>query len=110
MSKNSFNIAQVLANYFIESKLILVIIPAVLAIGLAGLLMTPREENPQIAVPAAEVTVPAPGMTAQEIELQFDRFRRHSQTTEFVLPFFQHEHHQFPLAICSRYSMGRRHR
>lgn len=68
MSRKSFNIAQVLANYFVESKLILVIIPVVLAIGLAGLLMTPREENPQIAVPAAEVTVPAPGMTAQEIE------------------------------------------
>lgn len=63
-----FNIARFLASRFIESKLVLALIPAILVFGLLALLLTPREENPQIIVPAAEVTVPMPGMSPQEVE------------------------------------------
>ena len=63
MSAKSFNIAHFLAKTFIESKLILALVPAVLLFGLIGLLETPREENPQIVVPAAEITIPIPGLS-----------------------------------------------
>jgi len=68
MSTKSFNIAHFLAKTFIESKLVLALVPAVLLFGLMGLLETPREENPQIVVPAAEVTIPIPGMSPLEVE------------------------------------------
>tara|TARA_R110001599_G_scaffold320545_2_gene530817 strand:- start:192 stop:3428 length:3237 start_codon:yes stop_codon:yes gene_type:complete len=68
MKNKSFNIAHFLASRFIESKLVLVLIPVVLIIGLAGLLLTPREENPQIVVPAAEVSIAIPGMSSLEVE------------------------------------------
>ena len=67
-TKNSFNIAQFLASRFIESKLVSALIPAILLFGIMGLLLTPREENPQIIVPAAEVTVQMPGMSSLEVE------------------------------------------
>ncbi len=68
MKKKSFNIAYFLSSRFIESKLILALIPVVLIFGLIGLLLTPREENPQIVVPAAEVSIPMPGMSPLEVE------------------------------------------
>ncbi len=41
-----------------------------LAIGAVALLLTPREEEPQIVVPMADVMVEAPGLSAEEIERQ----------------------------------------
>jgi multidrug efflux pump subunit AcrB len=67
-SVKGFNIARFLSSHFVESKLILALIPAILLFGLIGLLLTPREENPQIVVPAAEVIVPMPGSTPLEVE------------------------------------------
>ena len=37
-------------------------------IGLAALLVTPREEDPQIVVPLADVLVSLPGHSADEVE------------------------------------------
>tara|TARA_R110001599_G_C12273572_1_gene661769 strand:+ start:2046 stop:5282 length:3237 start_codon:yes stop_codon:yes gene_type:complete len=68
MKNKTFNIAHFLASRFIESKLVLVLIPVVLMVGLAGLFLTPREENPQIVVPAAEVSIAFPGMSPLEVE------------------------------------------
>ncbi len=68
MKTESFNIARFLASRFIESKLVLALIPAILIFGLLGLMLTPREENPQIVVPAAEVIIPMPGMSPLEVE------------------------------------------
>ena len=68
MKNQSFNIAHFLASRFVESKLILALLPAILLFGLMSLLMTPREENPQIIVPAAEVSIPMPGMSPLEVE------------------------------------------
>ncbi len=41
-----------------------------LAVGIAALLLTPREEEPQIVVPMADVLIACPGMSAEEIEQQ----------------------------------------
>lgn len=68
MKNKKFNIARFLASRFIESKLILALIPAILLFGLVGLMLTPREENPQIIVPAAEVNIPMQGMSPLEVE------------------------------------------
>ena len=40
MTKNSFNIAHFLASRFIDSKLVVALIPAILLFGLMGLLLT----------------------------------------------------------------------
>ena len=39
-----------------------------LALGVAALCLTPREEEPQIVVPMADVLISAPGLSAEEIE------------------------------------------
>ena len=67
-SVSSFNIAHTLAKTFVESKLVLAIIPAVILFGLLGLFEIPREENPQIVIPAAEITIPMAGMSPLEVE------------------------------------------
>jgi len=41
-----------------------------LALGIIALMFTPREEEPQIVVPMANVIVSAPGLSAQQIEKQ----------------------------------------
>ena len=68
MSKQSFNIAHLLAKAFVESKLVLVLIPVILLFGMVGILETPREENPQIVIPAAEITIALAGMSPLEVE------------------------------------------
>ena len=39
-------------------------------VGIASLYLTPREEEPQIVVPMADVFVSAPGLSAREVERQ----------------------------------------
>ena len=41
-----------------------------LGIGAAALILTPREEEPQIVVPMADVMIEAPGLAAEEVERQ----------------------------------------
>nr|WP_281374498.1 efflux RND transporter permease subunit [Pseudochelatococcus contaminans] len=62
------NFAGRLAQTFITSKLTIVFIIAVALMGVVAVLQTPREENPQIVVPAALVTVSLPGASAAEVE------------------------------------------
>jgi multidrug efflux pump subunit AcrB len=57
-----------LAGTFINSKLTPLFIIASLLLGLFAVLKTPREEEPQIVVPMADVTVQMPGATAKEVE------------------------------------------
>jgi len=57
-----------IAHAFIDSKLTpLVIITSVL-LGVAAILMLPREEEPQIKVPMIDVLVSMPGFSAREVE------------------------------------------
>ncbi|HEY3347418.1 MAG TPA: efflux RND transporter permease subunit [Nitrospirota bacterium] len=62
------NLAGRLTQYFINSQLTVLLMVAVFAFGIFALLTTPREENPQIVVPAANVFVSYPGGSAKEVE------------------------------------------
>ncbi|MFG1244337.1 efflux RND transporter permease subunit [Xanthobacter versatilis] len=68
MSTSPLNMAGRLAQTFITSKLTIVFIIAVALIGVVAVLKTPREENPQIVLPAALITVSLPGASAAEVE------------------------------------------
>jgi multidrug efflux pump subunit AcrB len=59
-----------LAHGFLRSKLTPLIVVASIALGVAAVLLTPREEEPQIIVPVVDVLVPLPGATAREVESQ----------------------------------------
>lgn len=56
------------AQAFINSKLTPLLILASLAIGVFAVLITPREEEPQIKVPMIDVLIPFPGASAREVE------------------------------------------
>lgn len=57
-----------LAKRFIDSKLTPLIILVSLLLGIGATLILPREEEPQITVPMADVFVQMPGASAKEIE------------------------------------------
>ncbi len=61
-------IAGRLAAAFVNSKLTPLIIIASLALGGFAVMKTPREEEPQIIVPMADVLVQMPGATAKDVE------------------------------------------
>lgn len=62
------NIAGKLAKAFIHSKITMMIMVAITLAGILAYLVTPREYNPQIVVPAANIIVPKGGATPQEVE------------------------------------------
>ena len=47
-----------------------ILIVLMLAVGVAALWLTPKEEDPQIVVPMADVLVSAPGLSAEQVENQ----------------------------------------
>lgn len=53
---------------FLQSNLSLILILLATVVGLAALALTPREEDPQIVVPLADVYVNFPGHSAAEVE------------------------------------------
>lgn len=53
---------------FLDSNLAMILILLASAIGLVALALTPREEDPQIIVPMADVFVQFPGHSAEEVE------------------------------------------
>jgi multidrug efflux pump subunit AcrB len=55
------------ARAFIESPLTPLLLVAFFLIGLLGMLVTPREEDPQISVPMVDVFVAFPGATSSEV-------------------------------------------
>lgn len=57
-----------IVTMFLESNLSLILILLASVIGLAALGLTPREEDPQIVVPLADVYVSFPGRSAAEVE------------------------------------------
>ena len=67
-NKEQLGIAGKIAKAFIKSKLTPLIILASLVLGLFAMVVTPREEEPQIIVPMADVFVQYPGATAEEVE------------------------------------------
>ena len=53
---------------FLESNLSIILIITASLVGLAALWLTPREEDPQIVVPLADIFVNAPGYDADQVE------------------------------------------
>jgi multidrug efflux pump subunit AcrB len=69
----NLGIAGRVAKAFIRSKLTPLITLASLAVGVLGLLATPREEEPQISVPMIDVIAAMPGAGPVEIEQRLVR-------------------------------------
>ncbi|HBM15750.1 MAG TPA: AcrB/AcrD/AcrF family protein [Lentisphaeria bacterium] len=65
-SKHSFT--DKIVRVFLESNLSIVLIILAIVVGLAAVFMTPREEDPQIVVPLADIYVNFPGHSAKEVE------------------------------------------
>jgi multidrug efflux pump subunit AcrB len=57
-----------IVQVFLTSKLSVLFLGASLAAGAVALAITPREEEPQIVVPFADVLVQFPGASAEEVE------------------------------------------
>ena len=57
-----------IANFFINSKLTILLMVALMIIGVYSSFLIPREEEPQINVPMADVMVMYPGASPSEIE------------------------------------------
>ena len=77
-----------IAALFIGSKLTPLIMISALLLGLFAVLLTPREEEPQIVVPMADVWLPFPGASAKVVEEQlakpFERKLSEIKTVEYV--------------------------
>jgi len=61
-------IAGKIARPFIKSRLTPLLMAAFVAVGIYGTLLTPREEEPQIDVPMADIFVGYPGASPEEVE------------------------------------------
>ena len=57
-----------IVDLFLESNLSMLLLLASLAAGAVALMVTPREEDPQISVPLADILVQMPGASAAEVE------------------------------------------
>ena len=53
---------------FLTSQLSIILIALAVCMGIAAVILTPREEDPQIVVPMADVYVQVPGCSAAEVE------------------------------------------
>jgi len=53
---------------FLRGDVAILLVVVSIGLGLAALVLTPREEEPQIVVPLADVLVSAPGLSAREVE------------------------------------------
>ena len=62
------NFAGRIAAYFLQSKITPVIVIAICAWGLIAIVFTPRQENPQITMPAATIVTQYPGASAAEVQ------------------------------------------
>ena len=65
--ESPMNSAGKIAQLFIHSKITAMIMVALVLAGAMALMLTPREYNPQIIVPAANIIVPKPGATPIEV-------------------------------------------
>ena len=67
-SGQEHNFTNRVVKIFLESNLSIILILLAAVVGLAALGLTPREEDPQIIVPLADVYVHFPGHSAAEVE------------------------------------------
>jgi multidrug efflux pump subunit AcrB len=64
----SLRLAGRLARFFVESRLTPLVVLFALGLGALSVVVTPREEEPQIKVPMIDVFASAPGSSAVEVE------------------------------------------
>jgi multidrug efflux pump subunit AcrB len=67
-TKGKHTFTDAIVRVFLNSNLSLVLILLAVVLGAGALWFTPREEDPQIVVPLADVFVRAPGLSAGEVE------------------------------------------
>ncbi|HTZ18891.1 MAG TPA: efflux RND transporter permease subunit [Dissulfurispiraceae bacterium] len=70
---NKTGISGRIAGAFINSKLTPLIVAAALLLGIFAVIVTPREEEPQILVPMIDVMVAYPGASAAEVDARVTR-------------------------------------
>ena len=68
MRDREHHITDLIAKIFLDSNLSLILILLATILGCAALWLTPREEDPQIVVPMADIYVNFPGHSAKEVE------------------------------------------
>jgi len=77
-----------IAAAFINSRLTPLLIAAAVLLGVASVLVTPREEEPQIVVPVLDLFVGMPGAAPQEVEqrvaVPMERLLREIPGVEYV--------------------------
>ena len=66
--KSDLGFAGRIAHSFIDSKLTPLIVMTSVLLGVAAIILLPREEEPQIKVPMVDVLVSMPGSSAKEVE------------------------------------------
>ncbi len=66
--KSDLGFAGRIARSFIDSKLTPLIVITSVLLGMAAIILLPREEEPQIKVPMVDVLVSMPGSSAKEVE------------------------------------------
>jgi len=66
-ASGGLGLAGYMARGFIHSPLTPLFLMASLAIGLIGLLITPRQEDPQISVPMVDIFVQYPGASSEQV-------------------------------------------
>ena len=57
-----------LVEVFLRGDVAVLLVVVSIVLGMASLYLTPREEEPQIVVPLADVVVAAPGLSSHEVE------------------------------------------
>src|SRR5262245_2040485 len=67
-SKQEHGFTNKIVKVFLSSNLALILILLATILGFAALWLTPREEDPQIVVPLADIYVNFPGHSAGEVE------------------------------------------
>ncbi len=70
MSEHKRTLPTRIVDKFLDGKLSIILILLAVLAGIAALTLTPREEEPQIVVPLADVYVHMPGASAAEVEKQ----------------------------------------
>ncbi len=68
MSNLRLNPAGLLARYFVTSRITSLFVLACFLLGVLAIAYTPREENPQIVVPGADIIITLPGASPLEVE------------------------------------------
>ncbi|MDX1566268.1 MAG: efflux RND transporter permease subunit [Longimicrobiales bacterium] len=96
-----------LADLFLDSKLTPLLMAAALGVGAYSLMAVPSEEEPQIIVPLADIYMPLPGATPEEVEnrvlIPVEQVLSGIEGVEYV---YTHAEPGFGLATV-RYEVGR---